>query len=250
MGNPETRRRNALRKPARRILATASSRTGMALLASVITAAVVWGGVSFASIPDGSGVIHGCFQTKGKAHSLKVIDSAVTPNCPAGFTSLNWNQTGPQGPQGATGATGSQGPTGATGPQGPQGPGDVYAFNVDVPEGQSSGLIQPGFSDVGLSMDCDVGIVGTDVEVGFNPNGTSPVVNPTLNWNYWADGTQNMSGVGLGPYPYNHFDFSQRIQGQWIYAASDETETLNMFAYNSGSGCQFQGTIEGAALSS
>jgi len=66
-----------------------------------------------------------------------------TTVCKAGFTKINWNQTGPQGPigpKGATGATGAQGPkgatgaqgltgatgpqglTGATGPQGPQGP--------------------------------------------------------------------------------------------------------------------------------
>jgi hypothetical protein len=65
--------------------------------------------VGYASIPDGSGTIHGCYKTAGTSHELKVIDTAHTTHCPAGYTSLNWSQTGPTG---ATGATGAQGPQG------------------------------------------------------------------------------------------------------------------------------------------
>lgn len=89
----------------------ATSRLGVAAMAAVAGAVVV-GGVGFASIPDGSGVIHGCYKNKGTNHALSVIDSAKTPACPTGYTALNWSQTGPQGPTGATGATGPQGPAG------------------------------------------------------------------------------------------------------------------------------------------
>src|SRR5271169_1902669 len=95
------------------------------LAAGLAVALVAVGGTAFAavsSIPDSSGVIHGCYDSGG---NMKVIDTSVTSTCPKGYTSLNWNQTGPQGPtgpQGATGLTGATGPQGAAGPQGPQGP--------------------------------------------------------------------------------------------------------------------------------
>lgn len=86
-------------------------------------------GVALASIPDGSGVIHGCYKTAdGK---LRVIDSA-TETCDSGETALNWSQAGPQGPAGAAGATGAEGPAG------PAGPGlsfTVKQVQVSVPSG-------------------------------------------------------------------------------------------------------------------
>jgi len=56
--------------------------------------------IALASIPDSHGVIHGCYQTKGTAHNLKVINNKVTARCPRGYSALNWNQAGPKGPAG------------------------------------------------------------------------------------------------------------------------------------------------------
>jgi Collagen triple helix repeat (20 copies) len=108
-------------------------------LALTIAGTAAYAGVS--SIPDASGVIHGCFSSTG---SLRVIDTAAGQTCRKHETSLTWNQagppgaqgpqgdSGPAGPQGATGAAGAQGspgPAGATGPQGPAGvPGGVLAM--------------------------------------------------------------------------------------------------------------------------
>jgi hypothetical protein len=101
------------------------------LAAGLTVALAAAGGTAFAavsSIPDSSGVIHGCYDRDG---DVKVIDTSVTSTCPKRDTSLNWSQTGPQGaagpqgptgPAGATGATGPQGPAGAAGATGPQGP--------------------------------------------------------------------------------------------------------------------------------
>jgi len=72
-----------------------------ATVAMVLTAAVVGGtSVALASIPDSHGIIHGCYQAKGTAHDLKVINNRVTARCPRGYTSLNWSQTGPKGASG------------------------------------------------------------------------------------------------------------------------------------------------------
>lgn len=56
--------------------------------------------VAYASIPAPNGTINGCYTTQAVngLHGLGVVDS--TGVCPAGTTSLNWNQTGPQGPPG------------------------------------------------------------------------------------------------------------------------------------------------------
>ena len=76
-----------------------------------------------ASIPDSSGVIHGCYNIS-QAHgnptgALRVIDTAKpSGNCASWEAPLNPGQggTGASGPSGPTGATG---PTGTTGPAGP-----------------------------------------------------------------------------------------------------------------------------------
>lgn len=79
-------------------------------IALIVVAVVASGvGIAMASIPDASGVIHGCRASRSGA--LSVIDS-TTESCPKGTTALDWNQTGPQGPAGATGAPGPQGPPG------------------------------------------------------------------------------------------------------------------------------------------
>ena len=88
-------------------------------VATAIVVASLTAGVSYASIPDSGGVIHGCYKPSNKATPLKVIDTARTSKCPNGYDSIVWNQTGPQGPVGPQGQTGA---TGATGQQGPPGP--------------------------------------------------------------------------------------------------------------------------------
>lgn len=103
-------------------------------LAAGGAAAVVAGGVAYATIPDSSGVIHGCYSANGAKGTngtpLNIVDSG-TASCSRGQMEVTWNQTGPQGPKGDTGATGPQGPkgdTGDTGPQGPAGPASLDAL--------------------------------------------------------------------------------------------------------------------------
>jgi hypothetical protein len=93
------------------------------------------GGAAYAasaSIPDSSGVIHGCYKptSNGGVSALGVIDTALPGGtCPKGQTALSWNQTGPQGP------------AGPAGPQGPAGPSTAGQSGLDVivVQGQSDG---------------------------------------------------------------------------------------------------------------
>jgi hypothetical protein len=76
-------------------------RPGVALMAG-FTALLVAGGIAYATIPDSSGVIHGCYSKSGG--SLRVIDASVT-NCKSTETALGWNQSGAPGPPGPPGVT-------------------------------------------------------------------------------------------------------------------------------------------------
>jgi hypothetical protein len=80
-------------------------------------------GIAKAAIPDGSGVIHSCFQDNNG--SLRVVDSPTT--CKNNETPLAWGQTGPQGP------VGPRGPQGPIGPQGPSGSSHAYHAHVGAP---------------------------------------------------------------------------------------------------------------------
>lgn len=64
---------------------------------------------ALASVPDASGVIHGCYDNK--TGIARIIDTA-TQACFAKEAAITWSQTGPVGPQGPVGATGPQGPAG------------------------------------------------------------------------------------------------------------------------------------------
>lgn len=63
----------------------------------------------YASIPDGSGVIHACYNNS--TGMTRIIDDS-SQTCRGGETAITWNQTGPQGPQGPQGPPGSGGGSG------------------------------------------------------------------------------------------------------------------------------------------
>jgi hypothetical protein len=79
---------------------------------AIFGALLAAGGIAYATIPDASGVIHGCYnKTQG---SLRVIDTDKAQTCTNGEAPLNWSQTGPQGVQGPQGIQGPQGPSGSS----------------------------------------------------------------------------------------------------------------------------------------
>ena len=76
------------------------------------------GGVAVASIPDGSGVFHGCYNKK--SGQLRIIDSP-SASCRHNEIAISWSQTGPPGIQGLKGDPGAQGIPGLKGDPGAQG---------------------------------------------------------------------------------------------------------------------------------
>jgi hypothetical protein len=74
------------------------------MIVALVGVALGLGGVAFATIPDSSGTIHGCYGRKGK---LRVVKAGS--NCRRNETAIEWNQRGPRGAIGPTGATGASG---------------------------------------------------------------------------------------------------------------------------------------------
>jgi len=115
---------------------------------AVALVALTAAGIASATIPDSSGVIHGCYaKASGGAPpgTLRVIDTGLGQSCGLNEVALNWNQQGVKGatgPQGPKGPTGSQGPPGGQGPQGPAGP--------TGPSGTSHGY---GHATGGIALD-------------------------------------------------------------------------------------------------
>jgi hypothetical protein len=82
-------------------------RHGLAL--GVLAIFAVAGGVAYASIPDASGVIHGCYRTStdDQKGQLRVVEDPG--NCRNNETAIQWNEQGDQGPQGLPGPPGQDG---------------------------------------------------------------------------------------------------------------------------------------------
>jgi hypothetical protein len=97
--------------------------------------------VAYAAIPDGSGVIHGCYVQR--SGNLRVVDPSAGQSCVSSETQLNWNSQGPPGIQGPKGDPGPAGPSDAFALEHPIGAGEVRIYTdrwttvaaVDVPTG-------------------------------------------------------------------------------------------------------------------
>src|SRR5487761_1588508 len=84
--------KNKIEQLARRAVPKTRARAGVVIL---VASAV---GVAAASIPDSSGLVHGCYKATAATngtHALTIIDAAKTSACPSGYKSLNWNVNGP-----------------------------------------------------------------------------------------------------------------------------------------------------------
>jgi len=70
-------------------------------------------GVAAASVPDGTGTIHGCFKKSGG--DVRIIDPSAGESCGSSELPISWLQAGPQGSQGQIGDKGVQGQPGPAG---------------------------------------------------------------------------------------------------------------------------------------
>jgi hypothetical protein len=137
----------------------------------IVGALVAAGGIAYATVPDSSGVIHGCYQKN--QGTLRVIDTGQSQTCSSSESPLNWSQTGPKG---------QQGPVGPTGPQGPSG--SSHAYSDSNLEGQTH--LAPGANTItSLTLpagDYVVWATGSVVKVGTVPTvGSANDVKCSLN---------------------------------------------------------------------
>jgi len=65
---------------------------------------IVAGSAAYAAIPDGGGVIHGCYKKDSGAVRVTDSDTNAPKGCNDKEVALNWNQQGPQGETGPSDA--------------------------------------------------------------------------------------------------------------------------------------------------
>src|SRR3954447_2975397 len=70
-------------------------------------AVVATGMVGYASIPDASGTIHGCYRP-GAAGYVRLVDGVA---CQGAEQAIHWSARGPAGPAGPPGPAGAPGAT-------------------------------------------------------------------------------------------------------------------------------------------
>jgi hypothetical protein len=103
---------------------------GLLVAVGCAVGVAIAGGVAFATVPDGDGTVHLCYQVDGQGQivngNLRLIDPASTKKdaqaCKPNEVPLNIDQAGPQGATGPAGATGASGPPGSKGDPGATGP--------------------------------------------------------------------------------------------------------------------------------
>lgn len=85
----------------------------IAAAAGALAASALAGGVALAAIPDGGGVISGCYLKVGGI--LRVIDTSKNEKCLNSFeVPISWNQKGLRGDPGANGVNGVNGTNGVS----------------------------------------------------------------------------------------------------------------------------------------
>jgi hypothetical protein len=136
---------------------------------------VVGAGVAWATIPDGDGVIHGCYRKWGG--DLRIIDGSA--RCLSTERAIQWNVTGPPGPRGKQGEPGAPGEQGPPGPPGPAlgyyvqaqdvelsitTEGYTIPLSLDLPEVEppagylgSATFTLVNYGDVDAQVNCNVG---------------------------------------------------------------------------------------------
>jgi hypothetical protein len=165
------------------------------------------GGLAYASIPDSGGVIHGCYNGKGR---LRVIDTAAGKTCNATEKAISWSQTGPQGvqgdpgPQGDPGAAGATGPQGDVGPRGPQGlaghDGAPGPKGDQGPKGDAGAPGPAGLSGYQVVQSGDFSVDGPYVLIELDmhcPDGKSPVGGGGIWDNGFPHGHVHIESSGL-----------------------------------------------------
>lgn len=154
------------------------------LLVAVAISAVVGGAataVVSASIPDSSGTIHGCYNTK--TGNLSVIDSGAGKTCTAKQTALNWS---------ANGGGGSSGPAGIA----------YVDFNFNggqsvLDSARSSGV--SSFGDAGNGLACITFVKTPSFFVSSGIGSPSPAKAAIKTANGWTDDTTSYPFGGGGP---------------------------------------------------
>lgn len=177
---------------------------------AVAAGALAVAGVSYAFIPDSSGVIHACYDKVSGQVRIYDSQNGKPKGCGSGEIAITWNQrgpSGPSGPAGASGPSGPAGPSGATGPSGASGPAGPASSQV-VYDSSTTYCFEfiggeppcdPATTDLDASASCPTGTTlfggGGEVQAyqGFSSDGVPGAPNFAI-----VSSTPFFTGTGSG----------------------------------------------------
>jgi hypothetical protein len=160
----------------------------------LVVAAAVAAGAAYATIPDGAGVINGCYTNK--VGFLRLVDPSAGQKCTSLETPISWNQKGPKG---------DPGPQGAAGPAGPPGPAGGSLTSIDNLEGIPCTGVNSKPATIHVSYGTGIEAPVTLVCV------THLVANPGPFTVHVAGGTLSIGFFGDLPLPTSGWQFTGQI---------------------------------------
>jgi hypothetical protein len=177
-------------------------RPSPALIVSLLAVVLAMGGLAVAAIPDGNGVIRGCYK-KNKG-TLRLVSSSS--KCKKSERAISWNQQGTAGQVGAKGDKGDAGTKGDTGAAGATNVVERYVESTTTATNSSlQANCQAGERAVGGSSELQAGSITT---LFFFEPGGEPV-----------PGTQGSTPTGWRASWYNSDASSKTIRVSAVCAS-------------------------------
>lgn len=186
-------------------------RRKFALVLTGVIAALALGSIAWAAIPDGAGVVHGCYD-KGSGQ-LRVTDTQtnVPKSCTVKEAALDWNVRGPQG------MPGPQGPAGPAGAPGADPTADAFVgrFGEDVGNAAAATGSPCTLGQVLLTASTLKTAGGVPANGQLLPIAQNTALFALLGTTYGGDGKSTFALPDLRSITPSHMTYSICIAGTW-----------------------------------
>ena len=186
-------------------------RRKLALVVTGAAATLALGSIALAAIPDGGGVVHGCYD-KGSGQ-LRVTDTQTNlpKSCTVKEAPLDWNLRGVQG------LPGPQGPAGPAGAPGADPAADAFVgrFGADAGNAAAASGAPCTLGQILLTASTLKTAGGIPANGQLLPIGQNTALFALLGTTYGGDGKSTFAVPDLQAIAPNHMTYSICTQGTW-----------------------------------
>ena len=186
-------------------------RSKLAIVVIGAAAALAIGSIALAAIPDGGGVVHGCYD-KGSGQ-LRVTDTQTNQPkpCTVKEAALDWSLRGPQG------VPGPQGPAGPAGAPGADPVADAFVgrFGEDVGNAAAANSVPCTLGQILLTASTVKTAGGVPAKGQLLPIAQNAALFALLGTTYGGDGKSTFALPDLQLITPSHMTYSICIDGTW-----------------------------------